>query len=222
MQRRQGSKMLKRVYPDTSDAIDITRPLDMDTPVFPGDPKINLEKMMTGSSTITKIKMCSHSGTHLDAPSHYIKNGEGIESVSLHLINGLVKVIDLTGKEGEIQPCNLNIRNEKRVLIRTGYSLIKGFDPCYSALSIESAEYIVNSGIECIGIDSPSIEIYEGDGSVHRMLLSANIAVIELLDLSRAEEGMYIMNALPMPLKKCDGAPLRALLYKVDEGELCQ
>lgn len=217
MRRKQGSDMQDQAYLDINDAIDITRPLDPDTPVFPGDPKVCIEKMVTEDIKITKITLCSHSGTHLDAPSHYITEGDDITDIPLQLINGRVRVVNLFGINREIQPDDLKVGEDERILIKTGYSSINHFEPAYSALSSECAEYIVNSGIRCIGTDAPSIESFEGDGSVHRTLLSAKVAIIELLDLSLTEEGIYIMNALPLPLADCDGAPVRALLFRINE-----
>lgn len=217
--RKPGSEMLKRAYPDIDKAIDITRTLSNKTQVFPGDPNVQFEKMATEGMSITKITLCSHSGTHLDAPSHYIPGGDDIGDIPLNLINGEVRVVDLSGIKREISPEDFSIGDEKRILIKTDYSSKTGFDPDYAAISHECAELIVNSNICCIGIDSPSIEPFESDGKIHKVLLSAKVAIIELLDLSLVGEGTYIMNALPMPLVGCDGAPLRALLYRNEVDE---
>jgi hypothetical protein len=99
-----------------------------------------------------------------------------------------------------------------KVFFKTRASKMDCFDPTYPHINVELAKLMVNRGIDCIGIDSPSIEAFDGEGAVHRKLLSNGVVIIELLDLSLAREGDYWMIALPLKLKGLDGSPCRVLL----------
>ena len=93
------------------------------------------------------------------------------------------------------------------------------FEEYYPSLTADAAEMIAAHGMKCVGIDSPSIESFDGDGSVHRKLLSCNCIIIELLDLTHIEEGEYNMVALPLRLKGLDGSPARVVLMERDGCE---
>jgi arylformamidase len=101
----------------------------------------------------------------------------------------------------------------QRLLIKTASKSILGFDPGYTSLAPDAARYLIAAGVTCIGIDSPSIEKYQGDGTVHRILLSAGLLVIEWLDLSSVPAGKYRMIALPLRLGGLDGSPARVVLW---------
>ena len=88
----------------------------------------------------------------------------------------------------------------------------------YPSLALDAACFITDNGIECIGIDSPSIESFNCDGSVHRRLLGNGCIIIELLDLSDVPEGDYEMVALPLRLAGLDGSPARVILMKQEES----
>jgi len=104
--------------------------------------------------------------------------------------------------------------NIGRLLLKTSFSGHHQFTEDYPSLSFDAAHLITSNAIHCIGIDSPSIESYHCDGSVHRELLGNGCIIIELLDLSAVPEGDYDMIALPLRLEGLDGSPARVVLMK--------
>jgi arylformamidase len=201
--------------------IDLTRSLSPETMVFPGDPPVNFGTFDAGGATITSLSLCSHSGTHIDAPRHYCTDGAGIDQVPLTHLIGRCRVIDLQGAGDEISAADLSGRlcGATRVLIRTRFSRETAFDQHYPALSSGAAALLCREKVLCVGIDSPSVERFTGDGSVHRQLLGVGIAIVELLALDKVAEGEYWLMALPLPLKGLDGAPARVVLLTNHHGE---
>ncbi|WP_321505321.1 cyclase family protein [uncultured Methanoregula sp.] len=193
---------------------DVTRPLSGDMLVYPGDicPVFHQEK--PGKYRISELHLSSHTGTHIDAPSHYLDAGDPIDKVPLETLIGGCRVVDVSGAGSRITKEHLagKIEGAERLFLKTGYSGINTFIQDYPCLTTDAAVFITACGIRCIGIDSPSIEIFNCDGSVHRELLSHYCIIIELLDLSGVPEGIYDMIALPLNLKDLDGSPARVIL----------
>jgi arylformamidase len=194
--------------------IDITRDLWEHTPVYPGDLSISTERIDHGSYMTTAVSLGSHSGTHIDAPAHFIPGGRTVDAIDLSSLIGNARVVDLSGEGPVFWPHHFDSCPEgtERVLVKTSCSGQQTFSPDYPHLSIEAAEYLVSRGIRTIGVDTPSIEVFMGDGSLHRFLLGRDTVIIEMLDLSSVQEGDYYMIALPLRLKGLDGAPARVVL----------
>ncbi len=194
--------------------IDLTRPLSPGTMVYPGDPAVRISSIDEDGATVTALSLCSHSGTHIDAPRHYYKDGAGVDQIPLTRLVGECRVIDLQGAGDLIGAEDLHGRlcGASRVLIKTRFSQETAFDRRFPALSSDAAALLCREKVVCVGIDTPSVEPFTGDGSVHRLLLKEGIAIIELLDLSRVAEGTYWLAALPLSLKGLDGAPARVVL----------
>lgn len=201
--------------------IDITRPLSGDAIVYPGDRTPVFSQSDRGMYLISDIAISSHSGTHIDAPVHYLKCGETIDTIPLARMIGRCRVLDLCKAGGTITAGDLEgrISDTERLLLKTTFSGMERFTEDYPCLTIDAASLITRTGIQCVGIDSPSIETYECDGTVHRELLSHGCIIIELLDLSGVAEGDYEMVALPLRLKGLDGSPSRVVLLKKDGDE---
>ncbi|MDD1672955.1 MAG: cyclase family protein, partial [Methanomicrobiales archaeon] len=125
-------------------------------------------------------------------------------------------VLDMRGSPMRIEPHHVIPRMKKhtRILLHTTASEKGNFGEEFSHLSLQTAQALTDRGIVCVGIDSPSIEEYPGDGSVHRALLSRNTVIIELLDLSDVDEGSYWLVALPLRLQGREGAPARVILCR--------
>lgn len=193
---------------------DVTRTIVPDMAVYPGDPLPEFSIQSHGGVRITGLHLCTHTGTHIDAPSHYLKDGAPIDQVPLTHLIGMCRLIDLSSVHGEISAHDLKgrIGSEQRVLIKTAYSGRTGFDPRYASLAPEAAHLLASAGMRCVGIDSPSIEAFSGNGTVHRTLLTAGTVIIEWLDLSAVPEGEYQMIALPLRLGGLDGSPARVVL----------
>jgi len=200
---------------------DITRPLAPGCIVYPGDIVPGFAQEDHGNYLITEIRISSHSGTHIDAPSHYLEMGASVDQIPLTHLMGWCRVIDLTHVQGEIKKSDLEekIRGAKKVLLKTSFSERNEFVEDYPSFGIEAAEFLAARRIHCVGTDAPSIEEYKCNGSVHRTLLSAGMVIIEMLDLWRIPEGDYWMIALPLRLSGLDGSPCRVLLFEGWEVE---
>lgn len=199
---------------------DVTRPLTKGMLVYPGDIIPSFSQADHGQYLISDLHLSSHTGTHIDAPSHYLKSGDTIDTVPLSHIIGRCRVIDMSAtRSTSITADDLDgkLRGITRLLLKTWFSSRDTFCTDYPSLTHDAACCITNSGIKCVGIDSPSIESYNGDGAVHRRLLESRCIIIELLDLSDVSEGDYEMIALPLRLTGLDGSPARVILMKHEE-----
>jgi arylformamidase len=125
-------------------------------------------------------------------------------------------VLDVTWAGTTITADHLEGRLDgvSRFLLKTSFSGTDRFNEIYPALALDAAHMITARKMNCVGIDTPSIESYGCDGSVHRKLLSCRCIIIELLDLSDVQEGDYDMVALPLRLKGLDGSPARVVLIE--------
>jgi arylformamidase len=199
--------------------IDVTRPLKNDMLVYPGDVIPSFSQVDHGRYLISDIHLSTHTGTHIDSPTHYLKSGNTIDTIPLSNLIGRCRVINVSGtKSTTITAADLKgkLSGVKRLLLKTRFSGRDKFTEEYPSLSYDAACSITDNGIQCIGIDSPSIESYDCDGSVHRHLLGKECIIIELLDLSDVPEGDYEMVALPLRLAGLDGSPARVVLMKQD------
>lgn len=193
---------------------DVSRPLQGDMLVYPGDliPSFHQEK--PGNYRISDLHMSSHTGTHIDAPSHYLSTGDTVDTVPFDCLIGRCRIVDVRGAGTRITKAHLagKIERAERLFLKTAFSGKNVFEEDYPCLSQEAAHFVTSCGIRCIGIDSPSIESFTCDGSVHRELLGAGCLIIELLDLSEVDPGTYEMIALPLRLQGLDGSPSRVIL----------
>lgn len=199
--------------------IDITRPLVKDMLVYPGDLIPSFCQADHGRYLISDLHLSSHTGTHIDAPAHYLKSGDTIDTIPLGNLVGRCRVIDVTGAGTLIRAQHLEGRCDgaRRILLKTGFSGKTDFIEDYPSLAPDAASFLAENGTECVGIDSPSIESFACDGSVHRRLLGVGCLIIELLDLTGVPEGDYDMVALPLRLSGLDGSPARVILTSREE-----
>ncbi len=195
---------------------DVTRPLAPGCVVYPGDIVPQFIQEDHGQYRITEIRMSSHSGTHIDAPAHYLDSGAAVDQIPFSSLMGWCRVIDCSRSGHGITAADLGdkFRGTKRILLKTAFSGTNRFSEDYPALTHEASLALAGEGIVCIGTDAPSIEAFHGSGDVHRTLLSQGIVVIELLDLSAVGAGEYWMIALPLRLQGSDGSPCRVLLVE--------
>jgi arylformamidase len=184
--------------------------------VYPGDVTPKFEQQDAGKYLISTLCLSSHTGTHIDAPTHYLKAGDSIDTLPLDSLIGPCQVIDLSEHQGVIAKSAFTKTpiQDPRILIKTSFSGKERFAESYPSLGLDAADYLLSRGVRCIGIDSPSIESFNCDGSVHRHLLENNCLIIELLDLSSIHAGTYDMIALPLRLTGLDGSPARVILRK--------
>lgn len=198
---------------------DCTRPFPEPLMTWPGDPVPAIEQVASGEYTITRMSCASHNGTHIDAPAHLIDGGMTVDEIPLSTLIGPVKVIDLTGGEGAITAADLadGCGPGMRVLVKTSERYVTAFDPAFRGLSTEAAEYLADAGVILFGIDTPSVEPYAGDGSVHRSLLGAGVPLLENVDLTGIFPGDYYLIALPLRLTGGDGVQARVCLSDTEE-----
>jgi len=205
---------------------DISIPLRSSTPSWPKTKGFSISRYLDigkgDSVNNSALNMDAHTGTHIDAPLHHIEDGDDILSLKLESMIGEVFLADIPSRK-IIEPDDLEEASiplgTKRLLIKTDNSRTRvnmqdSFSDTYSSLSISSAEWIVGSGIKLIGIDSLSIEAFDGDGSVHKAILKSGIIVIEGLDLASVSSGMYRLHCLPLSIENSEGAPARVILEK--------
>ena len=197
---------------------DVTRPLGPGIPVYPGDAVPTFRSRALEGSLVTDLHLTTHSGTHLDAPSHYLSGGTTVDRIPLSHMVGRALVLDLRDAPDAIPASALSgrIRGHSRLLLRTRFSASASFSSDYPCLTPEAAALLAEAGITTVGIDSPSIEAFAGDGSVHRLLLDRGMVILEMLDLDGVPEGTYWLVALPLRLEGLDGSPARVIL--IDEG----
>ncbi|KTB48801.1 cyclase family protein [Dehalogenimonas alkenigignens] len=204
--------------------VDISMILDHEMGVWPGDPNVEItpvRQIRNGAPyNLSSISMSLHSGTHLDAPRHFIETGLSVDRAPLDLLIGPAQVIELTGGEPVtplmFQKCRIGAC--KRLILKTntvGLPAAGKFNRDYRYITPEAGQYLVEKEIGLVGIDSPSIGPIEPDAyDVHRSLLDAGIWILEGLDLSMITPGMYDLICLPMKIRDGDGAPARVVLRR--------
>lgn len=196
---------------------------------WPGDPPVNIVRVQdleqSDTHTLSRLTMGSHSGTHVDAPSHFLKGAASISDLAPDVLIGPARVIEIEHTEA-INVDELRrhpLQPGERILFKTRNSALwqttTQFEPDFVYITSESAEYLAQTGIKAIGVDYLSVGGYKRDGSqVHRTLLKAGIWLIEGLDLSYVGSGDYDLICLPLKIKHGDGAPARAVLRKAVSG----
>jgi arylformamidase len=202
--------------------IDITIPLSPRLPVYPGDPRFEMtpvQRLSDGAPyNLSHLSLGTHSGTHVDAPYHFQADGATVDKLSLDILIGRVKVVELPVREriDRADVAALDLHDEIRLLFKTRMSgqLDKPeLQENFVYLTPEAATHLVAAGIKLVGIDSPSVEKFgRDDFAAHRTLLRAGVVIVEALDLSNVSPGIYDLTCLPLLVAGADGAPARVVL----------
>jgi arylformamidase len=189
---------------------------------YSGNPPVHVTRVCAieegDTVNVSELDMGAHTGTHVDAPDHFLADGAGAETLSLDALIGPAEVVDaavaavaldlVTLRDLELPP-----RGTKRILFKTRNSQLwsrDDFTHDFVRLDGEAAAYLVERGVRLLGIDYLSI----GDAEAHRTLLSAGVVCVEGLDLRGIEPGSYELVCLPLKLVGSDGAPARAVLIR--------
>lgn len=208
-----------------NDWIDISVPIHTGMVHWPDNPPVHIERMLDMDRgdvcNVSTIAMGSHTGTHMDAPLHFLQTGKGIAEMPLDATFGPTRVIEIRDPES-IKPDELRphaIRRGERVLFKTQNSIrcwkTDGFVEDFVYISQEAARYLAELGVRTVGVDYLSVGGYSKDGvETHQALLKAGIWIIEGLDLSQVEPGTYELICLPLKVARGDGAPARAIIRK--------
>ena len=203
--------------------LDISLAVGPGTPVYPGDPPVRLETLASLADDpyhLSRLSCGSHTGTHVDAPAHFVRGGATLAEIPLARWSGLAWVVEVTGP-GAIEVEDLltawpSQAHVERVLLKTPNSARWGTPEAgqvWQALSPEAAEWLVGVGVRLVGIDALSIEQDDaGCYPVHHTLLGAGCLIVEGLDLGGVAPGPYELVCLPLKLEAPDGAPARAAL----------
>ena len=205
---------------------DITLTITPDLPVWPGDPPIRLSQpahLERGDAyTLTRLDMSAHTGTHLDAPAHFIRGGATVESLDLATLIGPALVVDARGR-GHLSAETLEAlaipAGVRRLLFRTDNSLRwqrgeTAFAEDFIAIEPSGAAWLVERGVRLVSIDYLSVGSFDDGVATHQILLGARVIAVEGLDLSAVEAGDYQLICLPIKIGGADGAPCRAVLMR--------
>lgn len=169
------------------------------------------------------ICMGTHTGTHIDAPAHFIQGGKTLDQFPLDTFYGPCQVLDLTRCSEVITLKDIDgyvIELGTIILLKTTNSSLPSTGPFYSEfvyLSAEAAEYLATKKVKAVGIDYLSIERNQPDHPTHKALLSKDILIIEGLRLAPISEGSYKIACFPLKLIATEAAPARAVLVEVEK-----
>jgi arylformamidase len=206
---------------------DITLTISPNTTVWPGDEPVSIKLTSSieagDNANVSEVTMSCHTGTHVDAPHHFLNNGITVEDLALDLLVGRAYVLDLPNvpmitasvlMQADIPP------RTRRLLFKTRNSQYWAdgnheFQANYVGLSVDAAELLVDRNVKLVGIDYLSIAPYKMGTPVHSILLDAGVVIVEGLDLSEVSQGRYTLHCLPLKLGGVEGAPARAILVGV-------
>ena len=206
--------------------IDISVPISNDMHVYPGDPLVDIQpasKIADGAiSNSSRLTFGSHTGTHIDAPRHFIEGRMSVDQLPLDTLVGKAYVAEFTATE-HIRPKELEDadipKGTRRILLKTINSKLiwrsKSFRQDFVYLAEDSATWLLDRGVRLVGIDYLSIEQFHSPTHrVHMDLLNANVVILEGLNLNGVSPGEYTLCCLPLKIKGGDGAPARAILLE--------
>jgi arylformamidase len=210
---------------------DVSVALNSATPTYPGDPGIEIKKWKTlangDSSNVSLIDFGLHSGTHVDAPAHFIEGAATVDALPLEHLLGKAEVVEVDDHVTSIdeptvrEKCSTGVQ---RILFKTRNSAFwdkpeAGFREDFAYLEPEAARWLVEQGVKLVGIDYLSIEKYHSTTfETHRTLLSNGVVILEGLDLRAVAAGSYELICLPLKVVggSGDGAPARVVLRSLD------
>lgn len=204
---------------------DITPPVDEGLKVWPGDTALSREVLTHlkdgARSTVSTLHATVHLGAHVDAPSHYGLDAPSIDQRSLDFYIGRCQVITIkAARRTRIGPDAIGVPvTAERVLFHTGtFPDPAVFNEDFAALSPALVEALAHKGVKLIGIDTPSVDLFDTkDLAAHRMLLKHDMANLERIVLTGVPDGVYELIALPLKLVGFDASPVRAILRTLGE-----
>ena len=203
---------------------DISIPVIAGGIVYPGNPPIEIEAQQALSrgdgANVSVLSFGSHTATHVDAAKHFFDDGQPVDELPLETLVGPCIVIEFDDDVMSVGRAELqrhDLHATKRVLLKTRNSRVlqkqAEFVKDYTYVAPDGAEYLVELGIELVGVDYLSVEQFKsGHHRTHRTLLGAKVVIVEGLALAGVPPGKYQLACLPLKLRGLDGAPARAIL----------
>ncbi|HEY9746415.1 MAG TPA: cyclase family protein [Oculatellaceae cyanobacterium] len=211
---------------------DISVPISEQMVTWPGDPGVSIQRKLDlhcgDPATVSVLNMGSHSGTHVDAFSHFKRDGASLDAMDLSIFIGRALVVEIEDPRcvtvGELQrnPHFLDLRKAERVLFKTVNSSRKWykepFNEDFCHLNPFAAAFLIELGVKLVGIDYLSVEsyrakeLYEADAPTHHRLMDAGVYILEGLNLKDIKPGWYELICLPLNIQGGDGAPARVVL----------
>ena len=177
--------------------------------------------MKNGSdANVTRFETGSHTGTHIDAPLHFVDDAKTTLEIPLEKLVGPCQVVDLQGKTkisaADLEALNL-LPGVEKLLFKTDNSrlwdnMTHSFYEDFCALTADAAQWVVDHSIHLVGIDYLSIQLYHDSFETHVILLSNEVVIVEGLDLRHVEPGAYRLICLPLKIKGVEGTLARAIL----------
>lgn len=207
---------------------DVTVPVSEQVPIYEGDPRVSIETPSTiaGGDNANVSRMCLgvHTGTHVDAPNHFIDGTRRVDELDVEKLVGPCRVVEIPADADAIGPEHLDgLDGVERVIFKTKNSAFwnepeKGFRTDFTHLLPEAAEALVQNGVKLVGIDYLSIEKFGStDFATHLTLLGKEVVILEGVDLREVPPGDYELICLPLKYigGTGDGAPARTLLRRL-------
>jgi arylformamidase len=190
---------------------------------WPGDPEVSISRISSiengDECNVSTISMSAHTGTHIDAPLHFLADGAGLDRLPLEAVIGPARVIAIRDPRSvtAAELARHGIRRGERILFKTHGAAARWktgtFDAEYVYVSLNAARFLAARGVRVVGVDYLSVGGFREDSAeTHRTLLEAGIWVVEGLDLSRVKPGRYDLVCLPLRIVGGDGAPARVAL----------
>jgi arylformamidase len=206
---------------------DISIPISPEMVVWPADPKVELARVSSmdagAHANVSRLACGVHTGTHVDAPNHFLDDQRTVESLPVDILTGPAQVIQIPDEEDFVTAQVLEaasvLKGTIRLLVKTRNSKIwagggKEFHPEFVGIDEAGADWIVQHGIRLIGIDYLSVAPYKHSEIPHQVLLKPGVIILEGIDLSTVQPGSYDLYCLPLKLVGSDGAPARAILVE--------
>lgn len=213
-----------------SEYFDISVSISPDLPVWLGDPPVVIRPAASiergDIANVSRLDIGAHTGTHIDAPVHFVPGRKGIDQLNLDTLIGPACVVNLTNVSFEINANNFESAKipagTRRLLCKTANSELWSSHPAafyrdFIGISADGAGWLIEHGIELVGVDYLGVERFdmvEQGAPTHHKLLEAGIVIVEGLNLSNVPAGEYMLLCLPIKIKDSDGAPCRAVLMK--------
>ncbi len=204
---------------------DISVPIRDGMVTFEGDPLVHLERVSVMAEgaicNVSRLDFGLHSGTHIDAPVHFIDGAAGIEHVPIDPLVGPALVVDATGIDGPFDRAAIERlaipTGTERLLFRSRNTALwekPGFDRSFVAVTGDGSTALVERGLRLVGADYLSIAPFDAPTPTHEILLGAGIVIVEGLDLRAIEPGWYDFICLPLLIPGSDGGPARAIVRR--------